>query len=92
MQPNASIGTDYALSYAVMKMKPGEISKPIKGIKGYYIVKLNSITEFSKQDYVLRNKEIRKTLLTAKKQMLVSSWFAKMQNEAVIVDNRDKYY
>ncbi len=91
-KPNPSIGTDYALSYAVMKMKPGEISKPIKGIKGYYIVKLNSITEFSEQDYVLKAPEIRKTLLTAKKQMFVSDWLAKMQNEAVIVDNRDKYY
>ena len=91
-KPNPNIGSDYALSYAVMKMKPGEISKPIKGIKGYYIIKLNSITEFNEQDYVLKAPEIRKTLLTSKKQMFVSDWLAKMQNDAVIVDNRDKYF
>lgn len=91
-KPNPQIGSDYALSNAVMKMKPGEISKPIKGIKGYYIVKLISKTEFNEQDYVLKAPEIRKTLLSTKKQMFVSDWLSKMQNEAVIVDNRDKYY
>lgn len=91
-KPNKSMGQDYALSYAVMNMKPGEISKPIKGVKGYYIVKLNSITEFNEQDYILKAPEIHKSLMTAKRQSIVSDWLNKMQNEAEIVDNRDKYF
>ncbi|MCB0726371.1 MAG: peptidylprolyl isomerase [Ignavibacteria bacterium] len=90
--PNPKIGQDYALSTAVMSMKPGEISKPIKGSKGYYIVKLNSITEFNEQDYLLKASDIRKNLLNAKKQSIVTDWLNKMQNEADIVDNRDKFY
>ena len=90
--PNPKIGMDFAFSNVVMKMKPGEISKPIKGSKGYYIVKLNSITEFNEQDYLLKAADIRKTLLSAKKQSIVTDWLNKMQTEADIVDNRDKYY
>ncbi|MDQ3194487.1 MAG: peptidyl-prolyl cis-trans isomerase, partial [Bacteroidota bacterium] len=91
-KPDARIGLDYALTFAILKMKPGDISKPIKGAKGYYIVKLNSLTEFNEQDYIAKAPEIRKTLLTAKRQALVTEWLTKMQNEAEIVDNRDRYY
>ncbi|MBK8550292.1 MAG: peptidylprolyl isomerase [Ignavibacteria bacterium] len=91
-KPNPVIGQDFAVSSAIMKLKPGEISKPIKGTKGYYIIKINSITEFNEQDYILKAPEIRKSLLTSKRQSIVSEWLTKMQNEAEIVDNRDKYF
>ena len=90
--PNPKIGQDYALSNEVMSMKPGEISKPIKGAKGYYIVKLKSITEFDQQDYLLKAQDIRKELLTSKRQSIVTDWLSKMQADAEIVDNRDKFY
>lgn len=90
--PNPKIGQDHAFNDAVMNMKPGEISKPIKGAKGYYIVKLKSITEFNEQDYILKAADIRKSLLSAKKQSIVTDWLNKMQTDAEIVDNRDKFY
>ncbi len=86
------IGQDFGVSSALIKMKPGEISKPIKGTKGYYIIKVNSITEFNEQDYLLKAPEIQKNLLTSKRQAIVSEWLSKMQNDADIVDNRDKYF
>lgn len=91
-KPNNKIGQDFVLSTEIMKMKPGEISKPIKGAKGYYIVKLNSITEFNEQDFILKAPEIKKTLMTSKRQSIVSEWLSKMQSEADIIDNRDKYF
>ncbi|MEO6694898.1 MAG: peptidylprolyl isomerase [Ignavibacteria bacterium] len=90
-KPNKTIGQDYALGTAVFNMKAGEISKPIKGSKGYYIVKVNSITEFNEADYVLKAPDIKKNLLTNKKQQIVSEWLTRMQAEAEIVDNRSKY-
>lgn len=91
-KPDKVLGQDYVLIQEVMKMKPGEISKPIKGAKGYYIVKLESITEFNENDYKAKAEGIMKSLLSAKRQALVSEWLTKMQNEAEIVDNRDKYF
>src|SRR5207249_215122 len=34
------LGTEYAVNNAAFAMKPGEISQPIKGENGYYIIKL----------------------------------------------------
>lgn len=90
-KPDKILGQDYALSTAVFKMKPGEISKPIKGAKGYYIVKINSITEFKEDDYILKSQEIKKNMLMNKKQQIVSEWLSRMQSEAEIIDNRSKY-
>ncbi len=90
-KPNKILGQDYSLSSVVGKMKPGEISKPIKGVKGYYIVKVNSITDFNEQDYTMKAPGIAKSLLAAKRQAIVTEWLTKMQSEAEIVDNRDKY-
>jgi peptidylprolyl isomerase/peptidyl-prolyl cis-trans isomerase D len=90
-KPDKILGQDYALSTAVFKMKPGEISKPIKGAKGYYIVKINSITEFKEDDYILKAQEIKKNMLMNKKQQIVSEWLTRMQSEAEIIDNRSKY-
>lgn len=90
-KPNPKIGQDYALSSAVQKLKPGEISKPVKGAKGYYIVKLNSITEFKESEYILKANDIRKNLLSSKRQQIVSEWLTKMQSDADIIDNRSKY-
>ncbi|HMS65334.1 MAG TPA: peptidylprolyl isomerase [Ignavibacteria bacterium] len=91
LKPNAIIGTDYAVTNAIFKMKPGEISKPIKGQKGYYIIKLNSVTEFSESDYLLKAPDIRKSLFQAKRQQIVTEWLQKMQADADIIDNRNKY-
>ncbi len=90
-KPAKGIGADFGLMESVMKMKPGEISKPIKSARGYFIVKLNSITEFNQEDYVRKAPDIMKSLLAAKRQSIIQEWLTKMQNEADIVDNRDKY-
>ncbi len=71
-KPNRSIGQDFALSEAVLKMRPGEVSKPLKGTRGYYIVKLNSITEFNEQDYISKATDIKNNLLSTKKQQISS--------------------
>ncbi len=92
-RPDPTIGQDFRLNYEIFsKMKPGEISQPIKGAKGVYIVKLNSVTPFDEQDYAQKAPDIRKELLSTKRQTIVSEWLQKMQDEASIVDNRDKYF
>jgi parvulin-like peptidyl-prolyl isomerase len=90
-KPNPQIGQDFAVSNTIFKMKDGEISKPVKGMKGVYILKLNSITPFNEQDYLSKANDIRKEMLSTKRQAIVSEWLQKMQDEAEIIDNRDKY-
>ncbi|HAY32812.1 MAG TPA: hypothetical protein DCY06_01645, partial [Bacteroidetes bacterium] len=91
-KPEGTIGLDHAVYGAIFKMNPGEVSQPLKGTKGIILVKLNSVIEFNEQDYVLKAPDIRNTLLGTKRQQIVSDWLTKMQNEAKIIDNRDKYF
>lgn len=90
-KPDAKIGMDYPLYNRVMTMKAGEISEPIKGQRGFYIAKLNWITPFDQNDYIVKSTEIRKQLLTQKKQQVVQDWLTNLTNNAKIEDHRDKY-
>jgi len=89
-KPDAKIGLDYKLLNAVFTMKAGEISAPIKGERGYFLVKVNWITPYNEQDYLARQLEIRKQLLMTKQQSSVQEWMQNLQNSADIEDNRDR--
>ncbi|CAN5582018.1 peptidylprolyl isomerase [soil metagenome] len=92
-KPNQKIGQELALyQYILNDMKEGEISPPVKGARGYYLIKLNSITPFNNDDYLKEADQIRTTLLNQKKQSVVQDWLNKIQNDADITDNRDKFY
>jgi parvulin-like peptidyl-prolyl isomerase len=91
-KPFAKIGADYALNSVVFNMKPGELSSPIKGNTGYYIVKVNSITPFNEQAYLSMAVSIRNQLMQAKQQAVVQEWLLNLKNNADIVDNRDRFF
>ncbi|MBX7046355.1 MAG: peptidylprolyl isomerase [Ignavibacteria bacterium] len=91
-KPAPKIGQDYAVTDAIFSMKQGEISQPVKGTRGYYLIQLNSVTPFNNDDFLKSYNEIRNSLLTQKKQAVVQEWLQKMQNEADIIDNRDRFF
>ncbi len=92
-KPNQKIGQDFVLyQYIFNNMKAGDISPPIKGTRGYYVIKLNSITPFNNDEFLKDAPQIRTTLLGQKKQSVVQDWLTKIQNDADITDNRDKFY
>jgi parvulin-like peptidyl-prolyl isomerase len=90
-KPDSKIGMDYNLYNTVFSMKQGEISAPVKGVKGYFIVKLNTITPFNEQDYLATQQDIRKQMLQSKQQSIVQDWMTSLQTNSDIEDNRDRY-
>ena len=89
-KPDPKIGLDYKLINALYKMKAGEITGPVKGDRGYYIVKVNWITDFNQQDYIAKQADIRKQMIMSKQQTAVQEWIQNLQNSAEIEDNRDR--
>jgi len=89
-KPDTKLGLDYKLLNAVFKLKAGEISAPIKGDRGYFIVKVNWITPYNEQDYIAKQKDIRKQMLMSKQQTAVQEWMQNLQAGADIEDNRDR--
>jgi len=89
-KPDPKIGADFKVINAIFKMKAGEVSIPIKGDRGIYIVKVNWITPYNEQDYLAKQQDIRKQMLTTKQQSAVQEWMQNLQNTADIEDNRDR--
>ncbi len=90
-KPDAKLGLDYPLYNTVFASQPGVISNPVKGMRGYYLVKTLWITPFDQNDYLVKQADLRKQLLAQKKQQLVQEWMTNLTNNAKIEDNRDKY-
>lgn len=89
-KPDQKMGLDYKVFNEIFKLKQGEISAPIKGDRGYYIVKIDWITPFNEQEYLAKQADIRKQMLMTKQQSAVQEWMQNLQNSADVEDNRDR--
>ncbi len=90
-QPDMQIGMDYNLLKTVYSMEVGQSAGPIKGLKGYYFVKVTYKTPFNEQDYIAKAPEIRANLLAQKKQTVIQQWLGDLREKAEIEDNRDLF-
>ncbi len=86
------IGRDYAFMEKAFSMNPGQLSGPVKGQRGYYLIKLLSKTSFDNTAYQAQRNQIRDNILQEKKSTFFSQWLAKIKKDAKIVDNRSKFY
>ncbi|HEY6171317.1 MAG TPA: peptidylprolyl isomerase, partial [Candidatus Kapabacteria bacterium] len=84
----SGLGTEYAVNTAAFRMKPGEVSQPIKGENGYYIIQLIALNPASKQGFEAQKPQFYQTLNQEKQQRFFSQWFEKLKEEAKIVDYR----
>lgn len=84
----SGLGTEYAVNTAAYRMKPGEVSQPIKGENGYYIIQLVALNPASKQGFEAQKQQFYQTLNQEKQQRFFSQWFEKLKEEAKIVDYR----
>ncbi|MCE1165621.1 MAG: peptidylprolyl isomerase, partial [Bacteroidetes bacterium] len=91
-KPDPKMGIDYPVYNFVFASQPGTTSNPIKGMRGFYIVKTLWITPFDQNDYLVKSADMRKQLLAQKKQQLIQEWMTNLTNNAKIEDNRDKFF
>ncbi len=86
------VGRDYAFIETSLKMEPNKVSEPVKGVRGYYLLKVIERSKFDSTAYDLRRASIRDMLLSEKKNSYFSLWINNLKKEADIVDNRGIYY
>ncbi|MCX8010967.1 MAG: peptidylprolyl isomerase, partial [Ignavibacteria bacterium] len=87
-----NVGRDFDFNFATFKLKQGEISNPVKGQRGYYLIQLVSKTDFDKNAYDMQKTSLRNQLLQEKKSMFFNQWLANLKKNAKIEDHRHKYY
>jgi peptidyl-prolyl cis-trans isomerase D len=85
-------GRDPNFLGAVSGLAIGEISPPVKSVRGAYLIQLLSKTPFDSVGYQQQYETLRTQLLQEKRNRFLTDWLAKLKENADIQDNRDKIY
>ena len=88
----AGVGRDQAFVGAALALKPGEVSQPVEGSRGYYVIKLLSESPFDSTAYSVEHNSIRSELLQTKQGQIAQGWLSAMRERADIEDFRDQFY
>ena len=86
------IGRDQDFIGTAFALEPNEISKPVKGMRGSYLLQLVSRDDLNESDYNSKKDGIRRQLVDRAKQEAFSQWYAAAKEKAKIKDYRDTYF
>jgi len=86
------IGKDNAFIFTALNMKVGETSEPVKGLRGYFIIKLTEKTPFDSTAFQAQIATLRNSLYQEKKSTALSTWIAEIKDKADIEDKRYMFY
>jgi peptidyl-prolyl cis-trans isomerase D len=86
------IGRDFAFIEKAKDLELNKVSEPVKGVKGYYLMKVVNRTEFDSSAYAVQRNTIRDQLLSEEKNTYFNEWIAKARKDADIVDNRYLFF
>jgi parvulin-like peptidyl-prolyl isomerase len=86
------IGKDNAFIFTALSMKPGEISEPVRGLRGYFILQLTEKTPFDSTAYQAQAGMLRNNLIQEKKTSSLNAWLLEIKEQADIVDNRHLFF
>lgn len=85
------VGRDFTFMSNAMKLELNKISEPIKGLRGYYIMKVVSRSPFDEKTYEAQRQQIIQQLTQQKKEATFNAWYAELKKNSDIVDQRYKY-
>ncbi len=86
------IGRDQKVAGTLAALSVGEISEPVEGARGGYLLQLLSRTDFDSTQYKSQRETIRTQLLQERRGKLYSEWIAKLKEAADIEDNRSTFF
>ena len=86
------LGKNYTFIENAFHLEPDKISEPIKGLNGYYLIKIASISPFDSSAYSLQSSTLRNNILQEKRQYIIGQWLNDLKSKADIVDNRYLFY
>ncbi|HCY76309.1 MAG TPA: hypothetical protein DHV28_10340 [Ignavibacteriales bacterium] len=86
------IGRDYAFLNAAMKAELNKVSEPVKGLRGYYLIKVTKRSAFDQTAYNAQNSSIRNSLLQEKRNRFLNQWVSEIKESADIKDNRHMFF
>lgn len=86
------LGNEYAFSNYAIDAPLNQISEPVVGNKGTFLIKVTQRDEFDQANFDAQKPAIRDNIFQQKKSRVFTDWVANLKKEADIVDERYKFY
>lgn len=83
-----TVGTDYNFSAKAYDAQMNKAFGPVKGNRGYYLIKVKERTPFDEAAYKLQRNSIRDNILNEKKSYYFNQWLTQVREQSDIVDKR----
>jgi parvulin-like peptidyl-prolyl isomerase len=87
-----NIGKDYAFITTALKSELNKVSEPVKGLRGYYLIKVTKRTPFDQTLYSSQSTTLRSTMLQEKRSRFLNQWVTEIKETAEITDNRHLFF
>ncbi len=89
----AGVGRDTNFIGAAFALKQvGDISKPVEGTRGYYLLRLVEKDEFDASDFESKKAQISAQLKQLRESQVFGHWYAELKENAEIKDYRARFY
>ena len=86
------VGRDAHFSGAAFQLKVGEVSQPVEGTRGYYLINVFQRIDFDEDTYETEKESQKQRLLQQKQQMIMMAYIDNLKEEADIEDYRNQYF
>jgi peptidyl-prolyl cis-trans isomerase D len=86
------VGEDPAFKGGAFKLKPGETSNPVRGIKGYYLIRMVDRTPILESDFQAQKDQQYQQTLKGKQEQAYMAWYNGIKKNAKIKDYRNLYF
>ncbi len=86
------IGRDWAFIETALKSEVNKVSDPVKGYRGYYLIKVTQRTPFDSSAFEIQRNSLMDNLIRQKQSSLLSEWISQLKKKANIVDNRKQFF
>jgi peptidyl-prolyl cis-trans isomerase D len=87
-----SLGREPRFVGATSSLKAGEITGPVEGVRGAYLLQLVSKTDFDTSAYAAQHDLLASRILQEKRGKFIADWLQQLKEKADIEDHRDLFY
>jgi parvulin-like peptidyl-prolyl isomerase len=86
------IGREPRVAGAAYALQVGEISKPVKGSRGYYLIQLVDKKDIDEETYAGQKQSLLYQLINQRQNMIYNQWYTRQKEKSNIEDYRGMYF
>ncbi len=86
------IGRDVQFNGAAFSLSEKEVSHPVKGARGYYIIRMEQKQPFDESEFNLTKDNLTRQIHDEKRRAAYTAWISSMKEQADIKDYRYMFY